>query len=91
MGKEEASEIKSLAYERDIKDVVRDAAAAATSNYENNKMRRAMVGSGGTFDENVFFLRGINLIQTYSKKRKWKILKSGSPMFGYDIEIIEIP
>lgn len=91
MGKEEAFQMKGMAYERDIKEVVSEVAATATSNYESNKMLRAMAGSGGTLNENVFFLRGINLVQSYAKKRKWKIFKKGSPAMGYEIEIMEIP
>jgi len=81
MGKKEAYEMRDHFYERPIIEVAKDVMETAYSNYHQG---------GGSTEENLRYLKAMNLVQKMAKKNRWKLFSEGAPALGYRIEIIEM-
>jgi hypothetical protein len=91
MGAEHAYNMRGYVYENSIIEVATDVMERAYSSYTRNKAMGRLTGERGSISENLRYLKGIQLVQKLARKKGWRLIKNGSPAYGYRFEIIEMP
>ena|SRR5436309_6741128 len=84
----ERNEAQEFINDLDIKEVLKKVAETAYYGTQTAKMMRALSGATPSAREQLFFLKGIKLVQDFAKRKGWKVRVNGSPLMGsYQCEI----